>query len=874
MSISEQTLETLEFPKIRERLSRHTAFSASRDLALQLVPSTDAHVIRRRLQLTSEARRLLDERPDASIGGARDIRAAAGLARRGGVLDAAVFLEIAGTLRSGRLLRAMLLKQDAVNFALLRELAEDLPNLPAVEDTIAATIGEDGTVLDSASPKLGRLRAEVRVAFGRLQDKLQNMISSTTYGDSLQEPIITVRGGRYVVPVKASHKRNIRGLVHDQSASGATLYIEPIAIVELNNKWRELQLAEEEEVARILAELSDRVGDYATEIVAGVEALSGIDLAFAMAKYSLALRCVAPEIVQGLGVGGRGLEDEPQPPTPNSQPPLVLNQARHPLLDQAKVVPTDLYLGGDFRILLITGPNTGGKTVALKTTGLLALMAQSGLHIPAAEPARMPVFGQIFADIGDEQSIEQSLSTFSSHMSNIIRILRALADPTTDRRPPITESASGPPAVGRLSSVVSSEELERLSNWRKPNPGEWAPLEPVFVEPQLALVLLDELGAGTDPVEGAALARAIIERLLGMGVLGVATTHYAELKAFAYATEGVQNGSVEFDVETLGPTYKLTIGLPGRSNALAIARRLGLPEALVDRARSMMAHEDAQVEDLLAGIHREREATALELQRADELRADAEKYRERLANELRDFERQRESEWQAARDQIDDELREVRGQLRRLRDEFRSVSVSRQWMEEAEKRLQETQGQVKEITQPAPNPRAVIAEPPAPTQAPRPLQVGDVVLVRSVGLSGEILAIDADEGTAEVQVGGFRMQADLAELRRETKQERKTKAEPQRAEPQRTSLPATPDVGMTFDMRGWRAGEVADKLDRYLNDAYLAGLPYVRLIHGKGTGALRQIVRDTLTGHPLVASHGGGGPDGGEGVTVARLIER
>ena len=322
MPISEQTLETLEFPKIRERLARHTSFSASRDLALRLLPSTDAYVIRRRLQLTSEARRLLDERPDASIGGARDIRAAAGLARRGGVLDAAVFLEIAGTLRSGRLLRAMLLKQDAANFALLRELAEDLPNLPAVEATIAATIGEDGTVLDSASPKLGRLRAEVRVAFGRLQDKLQNMISSTTYGDSLQEPIITVRGGRYVVPVKASHKRNIRGLVHDQSASGATLYIEPIAIVELNNKWRELQLAEEEEVARILAELSDRVGGYATEIVAGVEALAGIDLAFAMAKYSLALRCVEPEIVEGLRTGVGAELSKPQLPTPNPEPPL------------------------------------------------------------------------------------------------------------------------------------------------------------------------------------------------------------------------------------------------------------------------------------------------------------------------------------------------------------------------------------------------------------------------------------------------------------------------------------------------------------------------------------------------------------------------
>src|SRR6266511_3630024 len=505
MPISPQSLETLEFPKILERLARHTSFSASRELAAALVPSTDAYEIGRRLQFTSEARRLLDDRPDTSIGGARDIRGPVGLARRGGVLDAAVFLEISATLASGRRLRTTLQKLDATLFPQLQELAQDLPTLPAVEEAIGATIGDDGTVLDSASPTLGRLRADIRVAFGRLQDKLQNMISSTQYGDSLQETIITVRNGRYVVPVKASHKRNVRGLVHDQSASGATLYIEPMAVVELNNKWRELQLAEEEEVARILAELSGRVGDYSREIVAGVEALAEIDLAFAKAKYALELRCVEPEIaeVERWNVGT--LERSDADIITNVQPSnvqrsnalLVLTQARHPLLDQATVVPIDLHLGGDFRILLITGPNTGGKTVALKTNGLLALMAQAGLHIPAAAPARLPVFGQIFADIGDEQSIEQSLSTFSSHMSNNIRILGAL------------EAAK--------------------ADWQS-------------VEPTTALVLLDELGAGTDPVEGAALARAIIERLLEQSVLGVATTHYAELKAFAYATEGVENG--------------------------------------------------------------------------------------------------------------------------------------------------------------------------------------------------------------------------------------------------------------------------------------------------------------------------------------------
>jgi DNA mismatch repair protein MutS2 len=890
MTIAAQTIETLEFPKILEQLARHTAFSASRELALALRPGVDVYAVRAQLRLTSEARRLLDDRPDVGVGGARDVRAAVGRARRGGVLEAPAFLEIADTLASARRLRVTLLRLDEATFPRLRELAQDLPNLPALEEEIARTIGDDGTVLDSASPKLGSLRAQVRIAFGRLQEKLQNMIASSQYADALQEPIITVRNGRYVVPVKAGSRRVVRGLVHDQSASGATLYVEPLATVELNNKWRELQLAEEEEVARILAELSGKVGAEAARIVAGVEALAAIDLAFAKAKYAIALRCVAPEIVDEsvpLSVDEEARTTDHRPRTTDSElAPLLLTQARHPLLDQAHVVPIDMRLGGEFRILLITGPNTGGKTVALKTTGLLALMVQAGLHIPAAEPSRLPIFGQVFADIGDEQSIEQSLSTFSSHMTNIIRILRAIDDPGAedgrskieDRQERRTEDRSSilDPRSSKQSSVVSDAELERLSNWRKAEPGEWAPLEPLTQEPGPALVLLDELGAGTDPVEGAALARAIIERLLDRGVMAVATTHYAELKAFAYATPGVANSSVEFDVETLAPTYKLTIGLPGRSNALAIASRLGLDQTLVERARATMAHEDAQVEDLLAGIHREREAAATELARAEELRADAEKYRQRLSGELHEFEQRREAEWQAARDQIEDEMREARGQLRRLRDEFRSVSLTRQWMEQAEQRLQEVKTQIpsdKPSTPVAPAQEILRqASPPAPTEQPRPLQVGDTVLVRSVGLSGEILSIDEEDQTAEVQVGGFRMQANLAELRREKPADRK--AEARRPSASAATLPPPPDVGISLDMRGWRAADVADRLDRYINDAYLAGLPFVRLIHGKGTGALRQIVRDILNSHALVASFGGGGQDGGDGVTVARLVER
>jgi DNA mismatch repair protein MutS2 len=838
MPISQQTLETLEFPPVLERLARYVSFSASRELAMALLPGTDIAEVRARLRRTTEARLLLNEQPDVSIGGARDVRGPARRAERGGVLDAATFLEIATTLASARQLRRTLRQLEPERMPILYELGADLPHLPEIEDAIARTVGEDGTVLDSASPQLARLRSEVRIAFQRLQDRLQSMISTSQYGDALQEPIITIRNGRYVVPVKASHRRVVRGLVHDQSSSGATLYVEPMVVVEMNNRWRELQSAEEEEVARILAELSERIGAQAAAIIGGVETLAVIDLALAMARYADALNAVEPEIVQSpeFKVEGSAEADvsiNSKLKTQNSE--LLLTQARHPLLEQRTVVPTDLWLGGEFRLLLITGPNTGGKTVALKTTGLLALMAQAGMHIPAQAPSRLPVFQQIFADIGDEQSIEQSLSTFSSHMTNIIRILRALEEPIDRER------------------LLRGEEID------------WSETEGP------ALVLLDELGAGTDPVEGAALARAIIGRLLDLNVLGIATTHYAELKAFAYTTEGVENASVEFDVETLAPTYRLTIGIPGRSNALAIATRLGLDPELVEQARGTMTHEEVQVEDLLAGIRNEREAAAAEQNRAAQLREDAEKYRDRLADELREFEQQREAEWQAAQNQIENELREVRNQLRRLRDEVGSVSVTRQWMAEAEQRLQEMRTAVPEQ---APGPRRVVPAAPATPQPsqPRPIQVGDTVHVRSIGLTGEVLAIDEEDQTAEVQVGGFRMQADLRELRREKGERQRQDA--RRATPARSSLPPVPDVSMSFDIRGWRAAEVAEKLDRYLNDAYLAGMPSVQIIHGKGTGALRQVVRDVVSGHPLVASFGGGGQEGGDGVTVVRLVER
>ncbi|HEY1015177.1 MAG TPA: endonuclease MutS2, partial [Herpetosiphonaceae bacterium] len=617
--IAEQVLKTLEYDKVLDQLSRHASFSASRDLIAALEPHTDRQVIREAQARTTAARALIEDFSDTSIGGARDVRPAVEHARRGGVLEPKTLLDLGGTLAAMRRLRGQVLRSNPA-FAPLQFLGERLPLLQPLEHEIERTIGPDGEVLDSASPELARLRRAVRAAFDRLQDKLQAIISSQQFAGALQEPIITVRDGRYVVPVKAPQRRVLRGIVHDQSGSGATLYVEPLATVELNNAWREHQLAEREEVQRILAVLSDRVADDGASIVDGIGATAELDMAFAKAKYSIALNAVEPLI-----------ETPPAAQDPHPEADLSLIQARHPLLNQQTVVPTSIWLGGPNQMIIITGPNTGGKTVALKTTGLLALMAQSGLHIPATAPSRLPIFTGLYADIGDEQSIEQSLSTFSSHMTNIIRILDAV-----DRR---------------------------------------------------SLVLFDELGAGTDPVEGAALARAIIERLLAIGCYAIATSHYAELKAFAYSTPGVENASVEFDVETLSPTYRLSIGLPGRSNALAIAERLGLQRDLVERARSTISRDNAQVEDLLAAIHRERAAAEAESARAAELRDDAEKVRDRLASELYELERTRESQLASYQQQLDDELREVRAELRRLRDEFRSVSVSRQWMEQAEQRL-------------------------------------------------------------------------------------------------------------------------------------------------------------------------------------------
>ncbi len=781
----------LEFDKIRARLASFAAFSASEKLAHDLAPTSDAEQARLWQQETTEARALLDQQPSLGIGGARDVRPFTKAARVGAMLNPSDLLDIQATLVSARALHRSLGRMTEL-YPRLAFIAGGIDELPELSQAIARVLNERGEVADNASPELARIRRELNTLRGRMMERLQRMLSSPDLARYLQEPIITQREGRYVIPVRAEARGRVKGIVHDSSASGATLFIEPLAVVEAGNRVRELELEETREVERILRELSGLVAARADELDRTVETLAQLDLAFAKAKYSAEIRASPPRI----SADSRASQ-------------LVLKNARHPLLDPEKVVPISVELGASFLILIITGPNTGGKTVTLKTVGLLSLMALSGLHIPAEDGSQVPAYEGIFADIGDEQSIEQSLSTFSSHMTNIIEILRE-------------------------------------ANAR-------------------SLVLLDELGAGTDPVEGSALARAIITNLLQRKVPALVATHYAELKAFAHATPGVENASVEFDIQTLAPTYHLTIGLPGRSNAFAIARRLGLDPRIIEQARASLAQTDVELEKMLAEIKHAREETARELSRAESEREAAERAAAGARRQLREIERSREEVLRQAREQARAELEEARAELNRLRHEWRQVSLTREQIEKAEQDLEE----VAELTQ-------FKAEPLARPEIPRPpeqgkIQVGDRVYVPSLDQTGQVIGANADG--LDVQIGSFRLHLAPGQV------ELRSKAQPTSSdEPTASSTVVLPDSespGMEVHLRGMRADDALDRLDTFLDRAYRAGLPYVRIVHGKGTGTLRRLVREQLSANPLIVSYQTAAPnEGGEGVTVAKLVSR
>lgn len=803
--MDEKTLVTLEYPKVLERLAGYADFSASGDLARNLRPITDYEEVIRRQARTTEARRLLDVNSSVGIGGAHDVRPLVERAARRGVLEPSEFLAIKDTLISARELSHMF-ERNSVSYPALAELAVYLPPPPGIIEAISRTISDRSEVLDTASPKLGSIRSQVKIAHERLLTRLQKMVSDTNVGPMLQEALITQRNGRYVIPLRAEFKGKVRSIVHDQSSSGATLFVEPLVIVDLNNEWHELQLAERDEIRRILAELSDQVGSVAEYLNLLVGSLANIDFALMCAKYAEDLRAVEP-VLESLKGKGR-------PDHPGSI--IRLDQARHPLLDPQHVVPIDVVFNDQTFAVVITGPNTGGKTVTLKTVGLLVLMSQSGLHIPARSGSALSVFENIFSDIGDEQSIEQSLSTFSGHIRNIVRVLR-LADEKT-------------------------------------------------------LVLFDELGAGTDPQEGAALARAILSHMVARRIPCLVATHYPELKIYAHGTPGVINASMEFDLDTLRPTYHLTIGLPGRSNALSIARRLGLAQEIIDSAKSDLNPDDLRAEDLLNEIHRQRDLTRKARQQAEKTLQHAEKQKADLAARLEKIEDERRDILEKARLKSERQIADLADELEDLR---RQLARARQPLD-ALKPLQEQIGAMDAQVQKTVE-RQFVQE-----SSSRPLRLGDKVRVRSIKMDGVITAMSDTD--FEVQVGNLRVRARTNDIQRpgddipvvieDTTKTVMTRQAPQNRGSASVASAATfhPSPGMELDLRGQRVEEALEALDRYIESAYLAGLPFVRIIHGKGTGRLRQYIREALSQSGNVKSfEAGGDKEGGEGVTVAKL---
>ncbi|MFO1541465.1 MAG: endonuclease MutS2, partial [Chloroflexota bacterium] len=777
-----KTLALLEYPRIRERLADLTAFPPSRRLAEATEPSAEPLVVARRLDETDEALRLLADRPELGVGGAHDIGPAIARAARGGRLDTSELRAVAETLAATSRLADGL---RPVELPLLHALARELHPVPALRTRLEMSVDPAGELLDTASPLLGGLRRAVRIAYDRLRTRLDQLVHGEL-GSAIQEPIVTLRNGRYVIPVRADARGRVRGIVHDQSGSGQTLFVEPLVALELGNAWREAQLKVQAEEERILDELSALVGAVAGELGETLDALARFDLWLARARLATEMDAVRPETTDRADV--------------------VLLSARHPGLS-GRVVPIDLRLGGEIRALVITGPNTGGKTVALRTLGLLALMHQSGLHIPVAPGSRLPIFRDVFADIGDEQSVAQSLSTFSGHLRSIARIVAGAGDG--------------------------------------------------------CLVLLDELGAGTDPTEGSALAQALLDHFLAAGTLVLATTHYAELKTYAHNTPGARNASVEFDLETLSPTYRLTIGLPGTSQAFAIAERLGLPPAIVADARSRISRSAAELEATLAAIKASQERID-----AAEARAHEAETRARDARRIAEEERRRA---RADRDAaVGEARREAEEMVRSVADEVAAARrlLARQSLTETA--LDATMERLGALLDTLPAPGA-----PIPITDPASWRTGMAARTAS-GWSGRIVALDAERARATLEAGALRIEVPFAELAVEgaplppprpseraarpapaarPATGRRGDLEPRPLPPPRRAPgttagirpvgaagpggPAPRGIPSTLDLRGARVDEALELLDATLDRAAPASAARITIVHGHGTGALR-----------------------------------
>ena len=788
MALQEHAWRVLELPKVLERLSQLADSSAGRELVLGLRPASQTREVRTRLQATAEAQRLLSLRPGFALSGARDVRSPVELAAKGGLLEPSTLLDIMALLETARS-TVTIVQRHAEELAALRRLIAGVRPQPELERSLRGAISPRGEVLETASPLLSSLRRQVREEHDRLMGRLRQLLQRSHDEGWVQEPIITQRNDRYVLPVKAEFRSHLRGIVHDVSATGATLFVEPLETVELGNAWKEAQLEERREVERILRRLSTEVGACASELVAIVEGLAQLDLALAKARLASEQQASLPTVV------ARGAVD-------GARPSLRLIEARHPLLT-VPPVPISFTVGGvdgapgdEVLVLLVSGPNTGGKTVALKTAGLLTLMAQCGLAIPAGEGSRVPVFDGVYADIGDEQSIEQSLSTFSSHLRNIVAALRV----ATDR----------------------------------------------------SLLLLDELAAGTDPTEGSALARALLLHVLDRRITVVATTHHGELKALAHVTPGMQNASVEFDPETLAPTYHLIQGLPGASNALSIAAQLGMPRSILQRARSLVSPEQRQVEAILADLQEQRRRAHELGQQLEAQRAETDRLQSALQSSMAQLEEERGRLIEAARQRALSLVQEVEADLARLARRWARPQFSETERQQALKALAGVRERIARVWGP----------PPSAPEFP----IGEWVNIPTLGLQGQIASPPDAEGRLTVQAGALRVAVAAGEL-----EAAQSPAGARRARPAVEARPAPP-AALELDLRGRRADEAEAMLDAFLNDAFLSDLHSVRVIHGYGTGALRDAVRDLLRRHPLVTTfHAAEARHGGAGVTVAEL---
>ena len=789
-----KSFRVLEFDKIIEILKTKASSSLGLHKIENLEPSSDFEEVQYRLQETTEAQSILIKRGHVNLGGIHDVLDKVKRAEIGASLDPGSLLMVADTLRAARVLSNSLSgdgEEEDFNYPIIQSLATSLYIHREIEDAVYNAIVSEIEIADSASHTLRDIRRKIVQKNQSIRSKLNTIISSATYQKYLQDSIISMRGDRFVVPVKAEYRSVVAGIVHDQSSSGATLFIEPMSIVEMNNELRKLKLDEQEEIERILVELSKMIGEIAREIISNQEILEKIDFIFAKGKLSLEMKGIDPKL--------------------NKDKSFVIKNGRHPLLDPKKVVANTIYLGDEFHTLVITGPNTGGKTVTIKTVGLFALMTQSGLHIPADFGSSMCVYDNIFADIGDEQSIEQSLSTFSSHMTRIVSIL--------DK---VTEDS---------------------------------------------LVIFDELGAGTDPVEGAALAIAILEDVRMAGAKCIATTHYSELKNYALTKKGVENAAVEFDVETLSPTYRLLIGVPGKSNAFEISKKLGLSEFVINRAKEFINTENIELEDLLQNVEKNRIKAEEDRAEAEKLKTEIQMIRDAEAEKLEKLTNQKEKMMERARSeafsitrQAKEEVDEIIKRLRELEQERASKEKNRQ-IEQLRKELTDSMGSLQ------PTVKSMIV-PKVASKEIKNLKAGEDVKVITLNQEGTVVSADDKKKEAVVQIGIMKMTLPYKSLQRIKNQQQATVTKKTRSVIKAKSGRVKGEV----DLRGMNLEEATLELEKYLDDATVAGLEQVTVIHGVGTGVLKTGLQDVLKKNKHVKKKRPGGyGEGGVGVTIVTL---